>query len=91
VPHQNTRLVVREVNAAIVELEERFGRNGHLSVLCECGTAGCLERLEIPTALYEEVRGDVGRFIVARGHSPDGDDRDSADDAPYRIVLAEAG
>lgn len=85
----NKRLVVREVNAAIVELEERFGRNGHLSVLCECGAPGCLQRLEVGTAFYEEVRADMQRFIVAPGHAAERNDRVLADEAQYLIVAAE--
>ena len=89
-PHQNTRLVVREVNAAIVELEDRFGRNGHVSVLCECGAIGCLERLEVPTNVFDEIRITTKRFLVAPGHvGPGGDDL--VDETPaYRVVETDS-
>jgi hypothetical protein len=80
------RFVVREVNGAISELEERFGRNGHVPVLCECGTDGCLQRLRVPSSVYDEIRADTQRFVVARGHEAQGRDRVLAGEADFFVV-----
>lgn len=87
---QNARLVVREVNAAILELEERFGRNGHAPVLCECGAEGCLQRLHVPTDVYEAIRAEAQRFVIAPGHERAGGERVTAEEADYLVVAANA-
>lgn len=48
-------------------------RAGHpeqatLTVLCECGTLGCNERIDIGLAEYERVRQNPLHFIVVPGH-----------------------
>jgi hypothetical protein len=39
-----------------------------LEIFCECGQAGCVEKLVVPIEEYEAVRAHPERFLVARGH-----------------------
>lgn len=48
-------------------------RAGHpdstrFTVLCECGTLGCNERIEIEAAEYERVRQHPLHFFIVPGH-----------------------
>jgi hypothetical protein len=66
----------REVNERIQQLtgDLRAGE-GSLTIVCECGDGGCVDRLEVDAPTYERVRADAHRFIVASGHElPDVED-----------------
>jgi hypothetical protein len=39
-----------------------------MTVICECGNADCAERIEVPVASYEQVRGDARLYVIAKGH-----------------------
>jgi hypothetical protein len=41
---------------------------GRLEILCECGAAGCAERVQIDEADYERVRGEATHFALLDGH-----------------------
>jgi hypothetical protein len=59
----------REVNERIENLAEEFGvAAGSITVVCECGDGTCTERLEVEKAVYERVRSDAHRFLVAPDH-----------------------
>jgi hypothetical protein len=58
----------RQVNEAVEEVNARFGRIEHLSVVCECGDGECMAKIEITTAAYEQVRSNPQHFIVLPGH-----------------------
>lgn len=59
----------RQVNEEIRNLTSTFGtEDGTMTVVCECGDAGCTEQLEVGIADYERVRGDSRLYIVASGH-----------------------
>ncbi len=55
----------REVNEQVEALAER---GGTASFICECSSADCMERIEVPLPVYEHVRADSRRFIVRTGH-----------------------
>jgi hypothetical protein len=64
---------VREVNETIesanVKLGPAPGEDGlELHILCECGTRGCDQIVEISSEEYREVRGEPTRFVVVPGH-----------------------
>ncbi|MEX1357092.1 MAG: hypothetical protein WD981_00565, partial [Gaiellaceae bacterium] len=64
---------VREVNETIERANEKLGpapgEDGlALSILCECGTRGCDQIVEISSAEYREVRAEPTRFVVVPGH-----------------------
>ena len=60
----------REVNEHVQELGERFA-TGSADVgrfVCECGSEGCTESMEVPIGAYEQVRANPRRFLVLPGH-----------------------
>jgi hypothetical protein len=64
---------VREVNETIERANEKLGpapgEDGlALNILCECGTRGCDQIVEISSEEYREVRAEPTRFVVVPGH-----------------------
>jgi len=61
--------VFREVNERIEDLAETFDlKTQTLDLICECGDAGCVERISMTRAEYEELRSDPHQFAVHPGH-----------------------
>ena len=60
--------VFREVNEKILEVDERFGSGTQGEFICECADDGCIERLQVPVAVYTAVRGHSRRFVIAPDH-----------------------
>jgi hypothetical protein len=58
----------REVNSNIAELEERFGRERTLELICECVRALCHDGLEVELTAYADARSNPLRFFVLPGH-----------------------
>jgi hypothetical protein len=59
----------REINERIEGLNETFDEITHSSEwVCECADLRCIERLEMPLAEYERIRGHPERFPVKPGH-----------------------
>jgi hypothetical protein len=58
----------RAVNEQIETLNRHLTGAADMDIVCECGTATCVERLSIPAAEYERVRKDAHRFVVVPGH-----------------------
>jgi hypothetical protein len=84
--------LLREVNERIREVNGGFvvigGTPDWMEVFCECGLTGCLERVRVPSGLYDEIRAQEGHFLVAAGHERG--ERVVADDALYRVVVLGA-
>lgn len=60
----------REVNEQIRSLTDDLGTDGAtITVICECGDAGCTERIELRRSEYERVRGDSLLYVIASGHA----------------------
>ena len=82
-------MLLREVNERIREVNDGFvllgGTPDWVEAFCECGRSGCLERVQVPSGLYEEIRGLDEHFLVAPGHE-DGE-RVVTDDRLYRVVV----
>ena len=56
-------------------------------MLCECGMDRCLERLEVPVSVYEDVVDLTGRrFVVAPGHQRPDLDLLVAESSEYSVV-----
>ena len=83
------RPLFREVNERIREVNSSFApdtAHGEI-LLCECGRADCAERLEVPLEVYEVVRSEGHRYLVAPGHEePDADQVVAG--APGYLVVA---
>ncbi|HEU5216383.1 MAG TPA: hypothetical protein VFU30_12670 [Gaiellaceae bacterium] len=59
----------RQVNEQIERLNRDFGAElPTMTVVCECASGDCTERVEITTTEYEAVRADPRRYIVLPGH-----------------------
>jgi hypothetical protein len=65
--------VFRDVNERIQDVASAFHLTSEpLDLICECGDAGCVERISLTRAEYENVRADSHHFAVASGHvAPD--------------------
>ncbi len=58
----------REVNDRIEELAERFDLTDELTILCECGSGRCDERIALRGDQYEQLRRLPTHFAVRPGH-----------------------
>jgi hypothetical protein len=68
----------REVNSNIAQLEEQFGRERTLELICECERVLCHDGLEIDLSAYVDARSNPLHFFVLPGHE---------DEAIEKIVL----
>jgi hypothetical protein len=65
--------VFRAVNERIQEVANAFQLTSDpLDLICECGDAGCTERISIGRDEYERLRSDAQLFAVAPGHEAPG-------------------
>jgi hypothetical protein len=61
--------VFREVNERIENLAETFDlASEQLDLVCECGSADCVERVTMTHPEYDELRSDSQHFAVYPGH-----------------------
>lgn len=61
--------VFREINERIEDLAAEFkSGDPRLDLICECGDASCVSRIEIGHKEYEELRSDATTFAVVSGH-----------------------
>ena len=59
----------REVNERIGDVTTELGiEGGTIDVVCECGDAGCAERITVALADYDRVRRVDTRFLLVPGH-----------------------
>ena len=62
----------RAINERIRELAGRFeqasGEESTLAFLCECSDETCVERVELTTQQYDDIRAIPARFAVVPGH-----------------------
>ncbi len=75
----------REVNERIASLSSRWGVPA-LELLCECGSAVCVDRIELPPEEYELVRGRPTHFVLRHGHQDPGVEDVVLARAEYLIV-----
>ena len=84
------RSLFREVNERIRDVGTSFGfEPSEYALLCECAAADCTERLPVPCSVYERVRLEEQRFLVASGHARPGEDVVWAD-SRWAVVALEA-
>jgi hypothetical protein len=82
------RPLFREVNERIREVGPSFepGTSRGEIILCECGRPDCSARLEVPADVYEVVRSESHRYLVAPGHEEPGAEEVIAGAASYLVV-----
>ena len=74
---------IREVNAAFGAFADNF------EVFCECGAPNCLERVEVPAKVYEDVLSGP-RSLVKAGHESRGLGVVVAENGSYVVIEADA-
>jgi len=80
------RSLFREVNERIRGIHVEFSvASDRLEVLCECGRADCLRRVEVPARVYETVRTTPG-YLVSRGHELPESDAVETDDGHWFVI-----
>jgi hypothetical protein len=66
------------------------GREGELSLVCECGDEDCTAAIELSVRRYEAVRAVETQFVVIRGHERT-DIEDVVDGAENWLVVRKRG
>jgi hypothetical protein len=66
----------RDVNERLEQLNEAFSVvTDRAEFVCECGDAGCAQRIVMTLADYEGIRADSALFVIVPGHeAPDVED-----------------
>lgn len=62
-----TEALFRDVNERIATAAGGFGSDD-AEFVCECADPTCVDRVEVPLEVYEEVRSEPTTFILANGH-----------------------
>ena len=62
-----TESLFRDVNERIATAADQFGSD-EAEFVCECADPTCVERVEVPLEVYEDVRAEPTTFILANGH-----------------------
>ena len=62
-----TEALFRDVNERIATAAGGFGSDD-AEFVCECADPTCVERVEVPLEVYEDVRAEPTTFILATGH-----------------------
>jgi hypothetical protein len=77
------------VNERIRDVNVSFGPEAASDeiLLCECSRPDCSLRLEVPADVYDVVRSDGHRYLVAPGHE-DPDAEEIVAGAPSYLVVA---
>jgi hypothetical protein len=87
---ERKRRLLREANERIRLVNAGFAvTDGNVALFCECGGSGCLQLLQIPVSVYEEVRGDGRLFLARPGHEQLGRERVTANASTYLVVRAQ--
>lgn len=58
----------RETNEQIDALNAAGARVPEIPIVCECGSAACLDVFTVAAPVYGEVRADSARFLLKPGH-----------------------
>lgn len=76
----------RAVNERILEVHAAFGVYADtFEVFCECGGRDCLERVEVPAKVYEDVLTGPGALVKA-GHEIAGHGEVVGESGSYVII-----
>ena len=62
-----TESLFRDVNERIATAAGGFGSE-QAEFVCECADPTCVDRVEVPLEVYEDVRSEPTTFILANGH-----------------------
>jgi len=80
----------RAVNERIWEVNAAFGAYAEtFEVFCECGGRDCLERVEVPAKVYEDVLSGP-RSLLKAGHESPGHGVVVAESSSYVVIESRA-
>ena len=76
------------MNERIRDVNVSFGPESRTNeiILCECKRSDCDVRLEVPADVYDVVRSEGHRYLVAPGHEEPGDEEVVAGAPSYLVV-----
>jgi hypothetical protein len=77
--------IARRVNEQTADDAERGAVSGP-EFLCECGSASCMERLDMTLDEFEQVHSNAERFAVLRGHELPDVERIISTTSVYAVV-----
>lgn len=84
--------VFREANERIKDLNQTFATvTDRLLLVCECGDGACAAQISIPSAAYEELRGDSANFAIVPGHEIPDVEKVIAKHGEYDVVRKNEG
>jgi hypothetical protein len=81
--------IYRQVNEGIALINAGWDVPA-LELMCECGVAGCTQRVELTAAEYERVRAEPTHFVLRPGHE-DGATEHVVRAGPGWVVVANDG
>jgi hypothetical protein len=62
-------VIFRRVNEQIEQVNQAFGEvAGSMTLVCECGDAGCIEQIELTPEEYRRLRADPTMFAIRPDH-----------------------
>ena len=85
----HNRELFKVVNDRIADLASRFSIENELhEFICECSQLGCTEPIQIPLAVYAQVRETPLAYLVRAGHEDPTAEETIVGHRDYRIVVA---
>jgi hypothetical protein len=85
------RVLVREVNDQIREINAGFGDGLTYDLLCECSKADCVRRVVVPRSVYDELRRDEAHFLVSPEHAHPHEERIVSANGAFLVVAPATG
>jgi hypothetical protein len=84
--------IFREVNERVREVGRMFDyQAARTEMVCECGDYGCVDKIALTPAEYEQLRSDPELFAIRPGHLiPDVEDTVARTDR-YWVIRKRAG
>jgi hypothetical protein len=79
----------RVVNEEIAKLADRFSMESQ-GFLCECSQIGCAEHVQVPLAVYHQVRETPSAYLVGAGHEDPTAEHPVVIHRSYLIVVARS-
>ena len=62
------QVLCREVNTRIRDVSDRWGPDGAVEFLCECGHEHCTATVVLTEAQFDGLLGNEDRFVLASEH-----------------------
>ncbi len=85
-------ILFRDVNERLKGVSEGFGDVlPEFEIICECGDAGCTERISMTLNEYEQLRADGKQFAIRPGHEFLDIETIVGDHGGYLVVRKAAG